>query len=259
MNAVAALNALQEMSLARIIAGIHQINAGLIHRDRVGRHKHADIRKAGILSHSTAVTVNGHVLHHVHIHGVSLEELYHGGRGVRHGLKEGVVIRRPDFLRLTGAVDIRLAEGGCTADRELLERSAVPTHRVSLKVRQYEERVIIYYVLADIVFLYALAVGYIQHKVRPLGVQKIDLEIFAPAVLLHGCHVLLGRVARACVGGVALDNSAVHGLDHRLPEVRVQEVLVPFFSGVHLHGDSARQLFSRRAVQRNDLFRSNFP
>ena len=65
----------------------------------------------------------------------------------------------------------------------------------------------------------------------------------------------VGRVALAGIGGVALNDGAVYGLDHRLPELGRQKVLVARFAGVHLDGDLAGQIETHGLVELHDLFR----
>ena len=61
-------------------------------------------------------------------------------------------------------------------------------------------------------------------------------------MLFHQLDVLGRLVARTAVGGVALNDGAVYGLDHRLPELGRQKVLVARFAGVNLDGDLTGQL-----------------
>ena len=61
----------------------------------------------------------------------------------------------------------------------------------------------------------------------------------APAVQLHGLPVVLGGVAAALVGGVALDDRAADMVNNRFPEFRAEEVLIADLAGVYLDGDAA--------------------
>ena len=112
----------------------------------------------------------------------------------------------PELIRIARTVDIRLAERRRDADRKLLERAAVAAHRVPLEVREHEHRIVIFNILADVIFPDHRAVRNRQLKVRPLGVENINRKIAAPAVLLHRFFVFFGRVALALIGRVAFDD-----------------------------------------------------
>ena len=71
----------------------------------------------------------------------------------------------------------------------------------------------------------------------------------------HRAAVGVGRVALAGIGGVALNDGAVYGLDHRLPELGRQKVLVARFAGVNLDGDLTGQLETHGLVELHDLLR----
>ena len=126
------------MRLAGVVGSIDEVKAGLINRDGVGRDEHAHVLQAGILSHSAAVAVDGHVLHDVHIQGVAAEVLHDGGRGVRHRFEEGVMVGMPEVVRIAHAVDVLLAVGGGDAYRQLLERPSVAAHGMTLEVGEDE-------------------------------------------------------------------------------------------------------------------------
>ena len=66
----------------------------------------------------------------------------------------------------------------------------------------------------------------------------------APAVQLHGLPVVLGGVAAALVGGVALDDRSADMVNNRFPEFGTEEVLVADLAGVYLDGDAAGELLS---------------
>ena len=241
------------MVAARIVGGVDQIEAGLIDRDGVERGKDADVRHARVLGHGAAVAVHGHILHNVDENGLVLEIFRHGRGGVRHRVEEAVVVGSPDLFGLAGTVDIGLAVGRRAADGELLERAAEAAHRMPLEVGEDEHGIVVGNVLADEVLLNAPAVRNGKLQIGALGIENVHVEIRAPAVLDHRAAVLLGGVALALVGGVALNHRAMHGLDHRPPEVGTQKVLVALLTGVQLHGDLARQLAAHGAVKRHDL------
>ena len=108
---VSALDALDEMRLAGIGAGINEVNAGLIDCHGIIRNENADVGNAGILGYSTTVAVNAHILHYVDIENTSAEVIYNRACCIRHRIKEGVVLGRPDVLGLACTVDISLSEG----------------------------------------------------------------------------------------------------------------------------------------------------
>ena len=66
----------------------------------------------------------------------------------------------------------------------------------------------------------------------------------APAVQLHSFPVVLGGIAAALVGGVALDDRAADMVNNRFPEFGTEEVLVADLAGVYLDGDAAGELLS---------------
>ena len=187
--------------------------------------------------------------------------------GVRHRLAEaillGVLVPGLDVVvRHAAGVDQRLALGRRAADGQLLERAAVAAHGVALEVRQHQHGIVVEDVLAQQVLLEHLAVGDVPHDVGTLGVHQVDGEVFAPAVVLDQLPVGLGMVAHAAIGvaigGVALHDRAVDRLDHRLPELGAQEILVSLFAGVQLDRDLAGELQPQQAVQLHHLFRADF-
>ena len=119
---------------AGILAGINQIQARLIHSYGVGGYQNANVGHAGVLRYLTAVAVYTHVLHYVHINRVAAEVIYHGAGSVCHGFQKGIVIRRPELCRVTGAVDQCLAVGGSNADGQLLQRTAKAAHGMTFEV-----------------------------------------------------------------------------------------------------------------------------
>ena len=246
------------MRLAGIVRRVHQIQARLVNSNRVQRDQNADVLHARIFRHSAAVAVDRHVLHHVDKDHVALEIVHDRGRRVRHGVEELILLCRPHLVGLARAVDIRLAVGRGAADGQLLQCAAEAAHRVALEVRQNQHGVIVRHVLANEVLLNLLAVRNCELQIGSLGVQQVDREALRPAVLLHGLAVLFGGVALAGIGGVALDNRAVHAVDHRLPKIRAQEVLVSLLAGVYLHCDLTGQRLARLAIELYHLFRCNF-
>ena len=76
-------------------------------------------------------------------------------------------------------------------------------------------------------------------------------------MLGNRAQVLLGRVALAVVGGVALHDRAVQLGNHRSPEIGMQEVLVAHLAGVNLDGNLTGQLNAQHAIEFHDLLRRN--
>ena len=91
MGAVAAVDALHKVVAARVIAVYDQIDAGAVQRDGVKAREDAHIVHAGVLGHGAAVAVNGKILHDGDIGDLARKVLCHGGGGVCHGFKEGVL------------------------------------------------------------------------------------------------------------------------------------------------------------------------
>ena len=151
-------------------------------------------------------------------------------------------------------MDVRLAGAGRAADGQLLERTAVAAHRVTLEVDEYEHTVIILDVLAQIVDLEDLAVFDGPFDVRTLGVHDVNIKQVAPMMLLHQLDVLGRLVARAAVGCVALNNGAVDGVDDGLHKLGVQVVLVAVLAAMDLDGHLAGQLDAKLAVHLHNGF-----
>ena len=167
------------------------------------------------------------------------------------------MIRAEADFRVARAVDVRLAVGGRHADGQLLERAAEAAHRVPLEVAQHEQGVIARQVLADVVLLDDLAIGDEQLQIRPFFVHDVHGEGIRPAMVAHGLPVGGGGVAAARIRRVALDDRAVHMLDHRPPKFGGQEVLVALFAGMQLHGDVPRQFQTTGFVELQHVFGSD--
>ena len=65
-------------------------------------------------------------------------------------------------------------------------------------------------------------------------------------------------IARAIVGGVALDDRAVYFVDHRTHEFRMEEVLVALFAGMNLDRNLAWQLHAKMFIELHDVFWGDF-
>ena len=239
---------------AGILGGVNQIQTGLINGHRIQGYQNADISNGRILRHGAAVAVHAHVLHDVDVHSIALEEIHHGRCRVCHGAKEAVVIRSPDLLHITGAVDIGLAVGGCHTDGKLLQRAAETAHGMALEMGQHQHAVVIGQVLANVILLNHLAVGNLQHQIRACCVQQVNCVKIAPAVLLKSSNMPLGGVPLAFVGSVAFNYGAAHMRNYVLPEFRPEEILVARLAGVNLNRHIAGKFFAQQLVQLQHLF-----
>ena len=248
------------MLAAGVVAVAHQINAGAVQRDRVKTGQDTHIVHAGILRHGTAVAVDRKVLHDCHIGDLPCKMLCHGGGGIGHSLKEGVLLGRvlPQNILvgdLAAGVDIGLARAGCAADGQLLQRAAVAAHRVALEVDQHQHTVVVFNILTQIVDLEHLAVLNRPLHIGALGIHNIDIKQVAPMMLFHQLDMLGRFVAGAAVGGVALDHCAVHGINDRLHKLGAQVVLVAVLTAVDLDGHLAGQINAQLAVHLHDCLR----
>ena len=128
---------------------------------------------------------------------------------------------------------------------------------MTLEVGKNEHRVVLGQVLAHKVLLEAQAIGNGQLKVGALGIHEVDVEVIVPPMLGNRAQVLLGRIALAVIGRVALNDRAMQLVYHRCPEIRVQEVLVAHLARMDLDGNLARQLNAQQAVEFHNLLRRN--
>ena len=104
------------------------------------------------------------------------------------------------------------------------------------------------------------SMGEVGYHTMVLTVVTAFLGVFVMVVLAKKgvkAAVLLGIVARSGIRRVALDDRAVHTLDHRPPKFRGQEVLVALFAGMQLHGDVPRQLQTAGFVELQHIFRGD--
>ena len=186
--------------------------------------------------------------------------LGYGGSGVGHSLQEGILRGAvlPQHVLvgdLAAGVDVGLARAGRAADGQLLQRTAVAAHGVTLKVDKNQHTVVVFNVLAQVVDLQHLAVLDRPLHVGAFGVHDVHVKKVAPAVLFHQLDVLGGFVASTAVSGVALDHGAMHGVDDRLHELRVQVVLVTVLAAVDLDGDFAGQFHAQLLIHFHDRLR----
>lgn len=60
--------------------------------------------------------------------------------------------------------------------------------------------------------------------------------------------VLFGGVSLTFISGIAFHNSTANEVDDRFPEIRFQEILVAFFTGVKLDGNIASEFFASHFI-----------
>ena len=186
------------------------------------------------------------------------------GGGVRHCLAEAVLLRMEvpglDVVgRCAARVDECLACSGGAADGELLERTAVAAHGMTLEMREDEHGIIVFDVFSEIVLLEYGSVGDLPTDIRTFGVHQIHRKALAPTVIFDqlqmGSRVVPNTAEGVAVSCVALDDGAVNALDHRTPEIRTQEILISLLARVELDGNAAWKLEFQCAVHLHDLFR----
>ena len=211
----------------------------------------------GVFRNFTAVAVNAHVLHDVDENHVAVEVIHNAAGCVRHGFQKRIMIRRPEVFRHARAVDIRLAVGRCHADGQLLQCAAVAAHGMSLEVGKHQHGIVIFQIFADKIFLDDLAVRDIQLHIGAFGVQQVYREVAAPAVLVHQLAVLLGGVAGAAIGSVALHDGAADVVDHRFPELRAKEILISLFTGMQLDCNVAGERLVHQLEHIQNLLRGD--
>ena len=256
MDAVAAFDAFQHVGKAGIVLlGVDQVKTGLVNGDGIEAGQHADIRHAGVFRHRAAVAVHGQVFHHTDVHRLTRKALRHGGSCICHGFQEAVVIALKTEAGVARAVNMLLAVAGSNADGQLLDRAAEAAHGVPLEVAEHQQGVVVSEILADEVLLDHLAAGNEQLQVGAFAVHDVHVEMLCPAVFAHQLLVAFGYIARARIGGVALHDGAFHMVDHRLPEVRAEEVLIALLAGVELHGHLAGQVNAQQLIHFQHLFR----
>ena len=150
-------------------------------------------------------------------------------------------------------MDIGLAVGRSAADGQLLQGAAEAASGVALEMGQHQHGIVIGDVLAYVILLNGLAVRDGQLQIGAFGIQKIHPEAAQPAVVFKQLAVLVGSIALAGIGGIALDHGAAHMVNDRLPEFGFQEILISFFAGVNFHSHVAGQFLACQLVQLQNL------
>ena len=258
MLAVAGGDALKQVAAAGIVGVFNEVDAGAINGDWVERGEDANIFHARIFGDGTAIAIDGHVAHDVDKSHVAVKMCNDGRGSVGHGFEELVLLGdvAPELVLVfgfAGGVNPGFASRRGDADRELLKRAAIAAHRVTFEMRKYEHGIVIVEILADEVLFDDFAVWNFKRRVG-LGVHNIDREVIGPAVIFDELLMLLGGVASALVGGIALDDSAVDMFDDRAHKFRMEVVLVTFFAGVNLDGNFAGELFAEFFIDFDNVF-----
>lgn len=268
VDAVLLVDALGEgrgIVVGRCLHVVDDVDASLVEGHGVGGGQDAVVLQldGGGMVH--AVTVDAHVVHHADVNDalLAVEVVDHSLCGGGHALEEAILVAdklgRPELgdvelLHLAARVDVSLAVGAGAADAEVLQGSAVAAHGMTLEVVEGDHEVIVVDVAAhDVVF----DVGAVHDGDADfaLFVHDVDLEHGNESVALDdfpvvgggGALVLLvlGGVA---VGGVALHDGAVHGVDEQTDKLGLQIVGVGAFAGGDLDGHAAFGLHAQGFV-----------
>ena len=144
--------------------------------------------------------------------------------------------------------------GRCDSDGDIFQRTAEASHGMAFKMGQHQHGIIIFQMSAHKVLLNLLSALHGQFQFA-LFVHDINFGDFGPAVLIHGFPVSRCRITFSFIGRVALHNRAVHLLNHGLPEVRPDKVLISHFPGMQLDCHLAGKICTQRSVQPEDCLR----
>ena len=266
VGAVLAVDALDEgLAVVAFGGGVveDEVEAGLVKSDGVERGEDAHVFELGGFGVSVAVAVDRHIVHYVDIDDallafeVGVDRL--GGAG--HRLEElvllGQVIPQPGGVGcLAGGVDERFTLGRCHADALIFQHAAEAAHLVALEVGEVDHKVVVGKVLAHEVIV---EVGRVLHGQghAAVGVHDVDNGDFVVAALGDGLAVLLGGVAVAGIGGVALDEGAVDLFHQRGDELGTEVVAVLRLARADFHGDIALCVNAQGLVDFHQRFGSN--
>ncbi len=121
-------------------------------------------------------------------------------------------------------VNIRLAVVGSDADTLVLEHAAKTAHGVSLEMGEIDQKIVVCQVFAHKVVADMQCVAYGDTHLAEL-VHQVAGGDSRPAMVDEDLLVVGGGIALARVGGVALDDSALHLIDQGLDELRVEVVV----------------------------------
>ena len=242
VRAEARLHPLAERGARLRVGRVDEVHARLVERDGIERGEDAHVRHLRRVRVRVAVAVDREVVHHADVHRAVAHVVHDGARRLGHRLDE-VLLRRqvaPDSARvvgLPGRVDARLAGRGGDADGEVLQRAAEAAHHVALEVVEDHEAVVVRERGADEVLPEVRRTGGARDFELVELVHDHDLRNGIEAVVLDGLPVLRRLLARAAVGGVALDNVALERPHERPDELRLEVVRVAGLAGRDLHRD----------------------
>ena len=114
-------------------------------------------------------------------------------------------------------------------------------------MRKHQQRIIILYMLPHVILPNLLALRYSELNL-PLLVQNIHLCDVRPAMEFHGLPMGLCGIALSLIGGVALNDGALHMGHHRSQKIRSQKILISHLSGMKLDSDSAGKLYAHGLI-----------
>ena len=127
---------------------------------------------------------------------------------------------------------------------------------------QDQHRIIIHNIFTQVVFFENFAIWNGPDHIRSLGIHKIYIKVFIPAVLFQKFQMRLCMVpytsAGVTISSVALHNRSLNFLNHRPPKLRTEEILISLFSRMNLHSHFSGQLHSKSLIHLYNLFRGNF-
>ena len=166
VDAVLLVDAIEKVG--GVICGSHllvvdDVDAGLVEGHGVGAGQDAVVFELHGLGMVDAVAVDAHVVHHADVDDAFLTTEVVGHRlcGCCHALEEAVLVvdvSSPEFhhvelLHAACRVDVGLAVLAGAADAEVLQRSAVAAHGVTLEVVEGNHEVVVLHVAAHDVVL----------------------------------------------------------------------------------------------------------
>ena len=218
---------------------IDQVDRRLVDRENVGRGENPDVvgrRFRG--ARAGAVAVDRHAAHDGEIGDVPAEMIRHGLAAFDHAFHE-VRSARPVVVSFAVQFALAARTRGAT-DRDVFEASAEAAHRVALKVRQNDHRVVVEKVLADVDFLEPLAALDRQRNVA-LFVHDVDGRE-GPAVRLEDLAVTGRRLTGTRIEDVALHDRGGHFRLEGLHPFARNDVGTVRFARMELQGRAARDV-----------------
>ena len=262
--------------LSRHLLLVDDVDTRLVKRHRVGRGQDTIVLQFHRCRMIHAVAVYRHVVHHTDIDDtlLFLEVVHHTLCCSSHTLQKSVLIAdeltRPEsahvqLLHLACRVDVGLAVLTGTADREILQCTAIAAHGVTFEVVEGNHEVVVRHVTThNVVF----DVRLVFHRDANLVIFVHDIhgEILGESVALNHLPVVLRRIAFVVLVGrsvavcrITLHDGAVH-LKHQIPdEFRFQVVRVAALTRTHLHGHSSLGRNAQGLIDSHQRLRTDFP